>query len=157
MLGNSSHFPACRHLIGETGNKVTSPAPMSALAMNETLTIARLGQRGDGVAETAEGQVFVPFALPGERVRAVRDGEKAQLVEILTPSASRIAAICPLFTRCGGCAAQHMGEELYAEWKRRQVVSALSHAGIQAPVEPMLDAHGAGRRRVTFHARRVGD
>lgn len=130
---------------------------MPTLAMNETLSIARLGQRGDGVAETATGQVFVPFALPGERVRAVRDGEKAQLVEILTPSASRIAAICPLFTRCGGCAAQHMGEELYAEWKRRQVVSALSHAGIQAPVEPMLDAHGAGRRRVTFHARRVGD
>ena len=32
---------------------------MSALAMNETLTIARLGQRGDGVAETAQGQVFV--------------------------------------------------------------------------------------------------
>lgn len=130
---------------------------MPTLAMNETLSIARLGQRGDGVAETATGQVFVPFALPGERVRAVRDGEKAQLVEILTPSASRIAAICQLFTRCGGCAAQHMGEELYAEWKRRQVVSALLHAGIQAPVEPMLDAHGAGRRRVTFHARRVGD
>ncbi len=130
---------------------------MSALAMNETLTIARLGQRGDGVAETADGQVFVPFALPGESVRAVRDGERAQVVEILTPSASRIAAICPLFTRCGGCVAQHMGEGLYAEWKRQQVVTALGRVAAGVAVEPPLDAHGTGRRRVTFHARREED
>ena len=130
---------------------------MSALAMNETLMIARLGQRGDGVAETADGPVFVPFALPGESVRAVRDGERAQVVEILAPSASRIAAICPLFTRCGGCVAQHMGEELYAEWKRQQVVSALGRVGSGVTVEPPRDAHGTGRRRVTFHARREDD
>lgn len=130
---------------------------MSALAMNETLTIARLGQRGDGVAETAEGQVFVPFALPGESVRAVRDGDRAQIVEILAPSAARIAAICPLFTRCGGCAAQHMGEALHAEWKRQQVVTALARAGIATEIAPLVDAHGAGRRRVTFHARRGED
>lgn len=130
---------------------------MAALALNETLTIDRLGQRGDGVAEMPDGQVFVPFALPGESLRAVRDGERGQIVEILTPSASRIAAICPLFTRCGGCVAQHMGPALYAEWKRQQVVVALSRAGIEAPVEPVLDAHGAGRRRVTFHARREGE
>lgn len=130
---------------------------MSALAMNETLTIARLGQRGDGVAETAGGQVFVPFALPGESVRAVRDGDRAQVVEILTPSASRVAAICPLFTRCGGCAAQHMGEGLYAEWKRQQVVTALAHARIATEIAPLVDAHGVGRRRVTFHARRGED
>lgn len=130
---------------------------MSALAMNETLMIARLGQRGDGVAETADGPVFVPFALPGESVRAVRDGERAQVVEILAPSASRIAAICPLFTRCGGCVAQHMGEELYAEWKRQQVVSALGRVAAGVAVEPPRDAHGTGRRRVTFHARREED
>lgn len=130
---------------------------MPVLAMNETLAIARLGQRGDGVAETADGQVFVSFALPGESVRAVRDGDRAQVVEILTPSASRIAAICPLFTRCGGCAAQHMGEGLYAEWKRQQVVTALAHARIATDVAPLVDAHGVGRRRVTFHARRGED
>ncbi|WP_248309650.1 class I SAM-dependent RNA methyltransferase [Bosea sp. Tri-44] len=125
--------------------------------MNETLTIARLGQRGDGVAETAGGQVFVPFALPGESVRVVRDGDRAQVVEILAPSASRIAAICPLFTRCGGCAVQHMGEGPYAEWKRQQVVTALARAGLETEVAALVDAHGAGRRRVTFHARREDD
>ena len=32
--------------------------------MTERLTIARLGHRGDGVAETAEGPAFVPYTLP---------------------------------------------------------------------------------------------
>lgn len=126
------------------------------LAMNETLTIARLGQRGDGIAETPGGQVFVPYVLPGETVRAVRDGERGQAVEILTPSDSRIAPICPLFTRCGGCAAQHMEESLYRSWKRQQVVTALARAGVTAEVGEVIDAHGEGRRRVTFHARREG-
>jgi len=125
--------------------------------MNETLNVARLGQRGDGIVETASGQVFIPYALPGETVRAVVDGERGQLVEIITPAESRIAAICPLFTRCGGCAAQHMAPGLYREWKRQQVVTALSRAGIEAPVGDLVDAHGAGRRRVTFHARRQGE
>ncbi|RDJ20510.1 class I SAM-dependent RNA methyltransferase [Bosea caraganae] len=124
--------------------------------MNETLTITRLGQRGDGIAETPAGQVFVPYALPGETVRAVRDGERAQLVEILAPAESRVAAICPLFTRCGGCAAQHMADAFYRDWKRQQVVTALARAGIEAPVAEIVDAHGAGRRRVTFHARFEG-
>ncbi|MGX5732696.1 class I SAM-dependent RNA methyltransferase [Bosea thiooxidans] len=125
--------------------------------MNETLALARLGQRGDGIAETPAGQVFIPYALPGETVRAVVDGERGQVVEIITPAESRIAAICPLFTRCGGCAAQHMAPGLYREWKRQQVVTALSRAGIAAPVGELVDAHGAGRRRVTFHARRQGE
>jgi 23S rRNA (uracil1939-C5)-methyltransferase len=132
------------------------PAPERRLAMNETLTIARLGQRGDGIAETGDGQVFVPYALPGETVRVVRDGERGQLVEIIAPASSRVAAICPLFTRCGGCAAQHMDEGLYRAWKRQQVVTALQRAGIAAPVGEVVDAHGEGRRRVTFHARREG-
>jgi len=124
--------------------------------MNEMLTVARLGQRGDGVADTDDGQVFVPYALPGETVRVVRDGERGQLVEIIAPASSRIAAICPLFTRCGGCAAQHMEEGLYRAWKRQQLVTALERAGIEAPVGEVVDAHGEGRRRVTFHARREG-
>lgn len=132
------------------------PLAERPLALNQTLTIARLGQRGDGVADTPEGQVFVPHALPGESVRVVRDGERARIVEIIAPSASRIAAICPLFTRCGGCAAQHMDGELYRTWKRGQVTTALERAGVAASVAETIDAHGAGRRRATFHARREG-
>ncbi|MGA9038103.1 MAG: TRAM domain-containing protein, partial [Pseudolabrys sp.] len=34
--------------------------------MTERLNISRLGHRGDGVADTPEGPVYVPYALPGE-------------------------------------------------------------------------------------------
>jgi 23S rRNA (uracil1939-C5)-methyltransferase len=127
-----------------------------------TLEISRLGARGDGIADTPDGPVFVPYALPDERVSAVVDDRgRARIPEIpggiLTPSPARRDPFCPYFFRCGGCATQHMDEALYRDWKRATLLHTLSSAGIDAPVAPMIDAHGAGRRRMTFHARAHGD
>ncbi|MGE7417610.1 class I SAM-dependent RNA methyltransferase [Methylobacterium tarhaniae] len=122
--------------------------------MSEMMEIARLGLRGDGV--TRDG-VVVPGALPGETVRAVPEEgtrpPRARLDAVLTPSADRIAPFCPYFGTCGGCAIQHLAPGAYAEWKRDLVVGALARAGIEAPVAPLLDAHGSGRRRITLHVR----
>lgn len=135
------------------------------------LVIDRLGARGDGIADTPAGPVYIPYALPGEVVRvslaepdpvdgrAARSSHgrvdaRAALVAVEMPSPDRREPECALFTRCGGCATQHMAEASYRAWKRDGVVTALARAGIDAPVEPLADAHGDGRRRVTFHARR---
>lgn len=122
--------------------------------MSDTMEITRLGLRGDGV--TTEG-VVVPGALPGETVRAVpEEGTKpprARLDAVLTPSGDRIAPFCPYFGTCGGCAIQHLAPNPYAEWKRDLVIGALARAGIEAPVAPLVDAHGTGRRRITLHVR----
>src|SRR5690606_16270936 len=59
---------------------------------------------------------------------------------------------CPYFTRCGGCALQHVGPDAYAAFKRELVVGALRHAGIETDVKALVDARGAGRRRATLHA-----
>ena len=125
--------------------------------MTEHLIISRLGHRGDGVADTPAGAVFVPYALPGETVtvelvRGHPDRRKLLHVEIASPE--RIAPICPHFGICGGCAVQHWAEERYRAWKRDLVVTALAHAGLDAPVDDLIDAHGEGRRRAVFHARR---
>jgi 23S rRNA (uracil1939-C5)-methyltransferase len=122
----------------------------------ERLTIARLGQRGDGIAQTEAGSVFVPGALPGEIVLAEVTGDRGRLVSVETPSPDRVAAACPLFGRCGGCATQHAAPALYAAWKRDMVATALAQAGLNVAVEPLVPAHGEGRRRVTLHARRTG-
>ena len=119
----------------------------------ERLTIERLGHRGEGVALLGGRRVFVPYALPGETIAAQVDGEQAQLVDIVEASPQRIAPICPHFTDCGGCAVQTLRADAYAAWKRGLVETALSNAGLACAVAPMIDAHGAGRRRVTFHAR----
>jgi 23S rRNA (uracil1939-C5)-methyltransferase len=116
----------------------------------ERVTIQRIGHRGDGVAATDAGPVFVPFALPGETVLIERGGARGRLVEIEQPSPDRAVPFCPYFGTCGGCLAQHMGGATYAAWKRGILEGALHKARIAAP---LVDAHGAGRRRVTFHAR----
>ena len=46
-----------------------------------------------------------------------------------------------------------MSASLYRRWKRGLVVEALEREGVAAEVGDLVDAHGAGRRRATFHAR----
>jgi len=99
--------------------------------------------------------VFVPFTLPGERVRATIEDKVSVATEILTPSAARRAPACRHFTVCGGCAVQHWRDEPYRVWKRTLVVEALARAGVEAPVGDVIDATGSGRRRASFHAVRA--
>jgi 23S rRNA (uracil1939-C5)-methyltransferase len=114
------------------------------------LRIERLGGKGDGLA-SAPGEpgrvVPVPYALPGELVET----EAGRLLEVIEPSPERIAPFCPHYTVCGGCRMQHCAPAPYAEWKRGLVEAALRHAGLASEVAPLVSAHGAGRRRATFH------
>jgi 23S rRNA (uracil1939-C5)-methyltransferase len=125
--------------------------------VTEHLTIARLGHRGDGIADTASGPIYVPFTLPGETVEVEPfpgHPDRRQLLRVVAPSAERIAPVCPHFGACGGCAVQHLGDARYRAWKRGILLRALALAGIEAPVEDLVDAHGDGRRRIVLHARR---
>ena len=121
--------------------------------LRQSLTIERMGQKGEGLARTDRGFIAVPYALPGETVLAEVDGERASLVEVTQASPERIAPFCKHFTFCGGCAVQTWNARAYQAWKRSLVVQALDHAKVKADVAPLIDAHGEGRRRVTFHAR----
>ncbi|HZH50469.1 MAG TPA: RNA methyltransferase [Microvirga sp.] len=121
--------------------------------MAEQVTIARLGAKADGIAESGSGPVFVPKALPTETVTVERDGSRARLLSVDVPSPEREVPFCPYFDACGGCATQHMRHGFYQAWKRDTLVHTLKQARIEAPVEPLVDAHGEGRRRVTLHVR----
>jgi 23S rRNA (uracil1939-C5)-methyltransferase len=80
--------------------------------------------------------------------------DRRHLLRVETPSPERIAPICPHFATCGGCAVQHWSTDRYRAWKRDLVVTALAQAGLAVQVDDLIDAHGAGRRRAVFHARR---
>jgi 23S rRNA (uracil1939-C5)-methyltransferase len=126
----------------------------------ERLLIDHVGHRGDGVAFAGGQTLFVPYALGGETVEAgpVADHpDRRQLLRVETASTQRVAAFCRYFGACGGCAIQHWQPESYRVWKRQIVVDTLAHARIECPVDELVDAHGAGRRRITVHARRGSD
>jgi 23S rRNA (uracil1939-C5)-methyltransferase len=125
--------------------------------VTEQLIITHLGHRGDGVADTPAGPVYVPYTLPGEAVTVEPvpgHPDRRHLVHVDKPSHERATPVCKHFGQCGGCAIQHWSLAEYHLWKRSLVVEALEHAGLIAPVEPLIDAHGQGRRRATLHARR---
>ena len=118
--------------------------------------IARLGSRGDGIADTAAGTIYVPYALPGETAEVEPwpgHPDRRQLIKIDVASSDRIVPICPHFGVCGGCALQHLATARYRDWKRALVVAALARAGLGAPIDDLIDGHGEGRRRAVFHAR----
>ena len=128
--------------------------------MAEYLVIDHVGHRGDGIALAGGESLFVPYTLAGETVEVAPlagHPDRRHLLRIEYPSAERIAPFCPHFGACGGCAIQHWQVEFYRTWKRQIVVDTLSHAGIECEVDGLIDAHGAGRRRITVHARRGED
>jgi 23S rRNA (uracil1939-C5)-methyltransferase len=126
--------------------------------MTERLSIRRIGHRGDGVAETPDGNaVFLPYTLPGETVTVEAvpgHPDRRLLLRVDGASHERIEPVCPHFGVCGGCAVQHWDIAQYRAWKRALVVEALAQAKLHAPVDALVDAHGEGRRRMVLHARR---
>ena len=123
--------------------------------MSAEFRIDRLGAQGDGIAATERGPVFIPFTLPGERVTASRNGERADLLAVIEASPLRIGPACRHFGECGGCALQHMEEGAYRDWKCSQVAEALRLRGIEAKVASLIPCAPQERRRVTFTARRT--
>jgi 23S rRNA (uracil1939-C5)-methyltransferase len=125
-----------------------------------TLRIARLGARGDGIAELAGRPVYVAGALPGELVEVVLgaprgDGVAARLRTVLEPSPERRAPPCGHFGDCGGCALQHLADDAYGAWKHRQLAETLARAGLApAPLLPLVRIAAATRRRVDLVAER---
>ena len=118
------------------------------------LHIDVMGRRGEGIAHHQDRTVFVPRALPGEDLRAAGDGDRLRIVAIGTPSPDRVAPFYKHYERCGGCQLQHWREEPYRLWKADLVEQQLAGRGIGTKVSTLIDAHGAGRRRVSIHARR---
>lgn len=129
------------------------------------MEIDSLTNLGAGVGRLSGWVVFVPFALPGETVRArVYRNEKncshADLLEVIKPSADRIEPRCPLFGNCGGCQYQHLEYARQLEWKTLQVGGLLKHmAGIEFPVQPCRPSPQLWnyRSKITPHFERPRD
>ena len=117
------------------------------------LKVRRLGHHGTGIAEGPDGDIYLPFTLPGEEVEVLDD--QSLNARILTPSDDRIKAPCPHFRTCGGCSLQHASDDFVAGWKTEMVRMALVGQGLEGVFRPIITSPPRSRRRATFAARRT--
>lgn len=139
----------------------TTPRP-AGLPPPAEVTIAHLGSEADGIASHPDtgAALFLPFTLPGERVRATATHKRGEgwggAAEILVASPARVAAPCPHFTDCGGCMVQHWDDGAYAAWKSALLADALARAGFDnAALAPLVRTVPASRRRMDLAIRRI--
>jgi 23S rRNA (uracil1939-C5)-methyltransferase len=97
--------------------------------------------------------VFLPFTVPGDRVRAeigVRrgSGHEGRVIERVVAAASRSAPACSHFGKCGGCALQHLAADDYRAVKLGALDAALRRVGIDPIVVMPMRAVPPLRRRV---------
>ncbi len=124
------------------------------------LEIHDLAFGGSGVGRFNGYTIFVPFTIPGERVR-VRLSKvtpryaEAGLVEILQASDLRTDPPCPWFKRCAGCQYQHLTYPAQLTAKTQQVQALLQRIGriADAPVQPIVPAPTpwAYRNKISLH------
>jgi 23S rRNA (uracil1939-C5)-methyltransferase len=128
-----------------------------------TATIVDLTHDGEGVADIDGRRVFVPDALPGERVEIAlhkrrRKLVEASLVRVLEPSPDRVHPECEYFGRCGGCALQHLAHPAQITFKQGVVAQALARIGRTEPEEwlpPVASPPWGYRRRARLGAKYV--
>lgn len=139
----------------------THPSRAAEAGADQTVSISKLVYGGAGLARREGRVLLVPFVLPGERVRAGVERERAgviqaRLVEVVEAAPGRVEPRCPYFRRCGGCAYQHATYELQLEQKRIILEETLQRIGKLAPppVEVMSGPEWEYRNRAQFHLRR---
>ncbi len=98
------------------------------------LEIESTAYEGKSVGRIDGLVVFVPYALPGDRVAARvvkrrRRYAEARIEEVLRPSADRVEPRCVYFGTCGGCRLQNVAYDRQIEAKREQVADLLERIG----------------------------
>ena len=134
--------------------------------MEHILTLTTFTYGGDAMGRLEDGRaIFVPFGLPGERVRVrltedKRNFARAELIEILEPSPTRIEARCIHFGICGGCHYQHLPYEEQLQAKTEILRDQLRRIGKieQPPVREIIPSPSPWnyRNHVQFHLTEEG-
>ena len=104
-----------------------------------------MGRLNDPLTGTDGRAIFVPFGLPGERVRVRLTAEKknfarGEIVEILEASKDRIQPKCIHFGECGGCHYQNLSYEDQLTAKTEILIDQLKRIGKieNPPVQAMV-------------------
>ena len=110
-----------------------------------TLEITDLTEEGQGVGKKDGLVFFVKDSVMGDKVearilKAKKNYAYAKVEKLLEASPHRIAPLCPVAGKCGGCQLQHLSYEKELEWKEDRIAQSLIRiAGI-----PEEEVHAKG-------------
>jgi len=134
--------------------------------MDQEITLTTFTYGGDALGRLDDGRaVFVPFGLPGERVRVRLTEEKrnfarGELVEVLEALPQRIVPRCIHFGVCGGCHYQNLPYEEQLLAKTEILRDQLMRIGKMEnpPVKKMVACPNPWnyRNQVQFHLTKDG-
>lgn len=122
-----------------------------------TITAEKMITGGDCLTQIDGKKVFIPFAIPGEKLeieitKEFRDYCTAKIVSVLEPSPHRVQPFCTLYGTCGGCNMQHIDTEYQKELRASILSDAFAREGIQSPkIEILSGDSKAYRARFQFH------
>ena len=137
------------------------------------LDLVSMAHGGSALGRHEGRVVFVPYAIPGERVRVRLSGEgdaerggkrfaRAEVVDVLSPAPGRVAPRCRHFGpgECGGCQWQHIDYAAQLRFKQQVMIDQLERVGKlkDPPVLAALPAPNpwAYRMNATFHLDEAG-
>jgi len=131
------------------------------------LELTAMAHGGSALGRSEGRAIFVPYAIPGERItaRIIQDKGRfayAEGVTLLEPAESRVYPRCPHFGpgRCGGCHWQHIDYPAQLEFKRQVVLDQMMRVGgfREITVHPTIPSPNPWeyRSHVTVHMTKDG-
>ncbi|MDD4700200.1 MAG: TRAM domain-containing protein, partial [Oscillospiraceae bacterium] len=108
------------------------------------LEITGTTSEGNGVGHYEGMAIFVPASAEGDVlsvliVKVKKSYAYGKIVDIISPSTSRVEDNCELYLKCGGCVFRHIDYQKECEIKRSVVENNLKRiGGFDISVEPII-------------------
>lgn len=124
--------------------------------MFHTIETTKYVFSGASLAKLDGKVVFVPFALPNEKLKIEIVNEKknyinAKIVDILKASPDRCIPRCKYFYLCGGCNMQMAKDEVQRILRLQSLKDTFFKFHLEAPIEMVFDKDWEYRARFQFH------
>ena len=93
---------------------------------------------GNCLAKLHGKNIFVPFAVPGEKldveiIESKKDYDIAKIVKIIEPSPKRIQPVCENYQKCGGCNLMHIDYDYQVELRKEILSDCFRRNKIELP------------------------
>lgn len=125
--------------------------------MNTTIITEKMVFGGNCIAKIEGKNVFVPYAIPGEKllietVESKKDYDTAKIIEIIEPSPKRITPECPYYQKCGGCNLMHIDYNYQIELRKQILKDIFEKHKIEIPEIQTVTANALNyRSRFQLH------